>query len=193
MRTLWLWLSITAFAFLPFSSSAQPSFPDRYDAAIERAVKKWWGDFPDPLFWKAQLWQESRLDPAAVSPVGAAGVAQFMPGTWSDVTRRLGIPRGVSPHEAKFAIDAGAYYMATLRRQWHAERPEIDRHRLAQASYNAGLGNIVKAQRACGGARHWPDIAPCLVQVTGRHSKETLDYVRLIEHWRGRMAERGER
>ncbi|MBX3447529.1 MAG: transglycosylase SLT domain-containing protein [Parvibaculaceae bacterium] len=188
---------ITALAFSLCSIWLLPSpadaFPARYDAEIEQAVKRWWPDYPDHLAWKAQLWQESRLDPAAVSPAGAAGVAQFMPATWADVVRELRLPRSASRHEASLAIEAGAYYMARLRRSWSSPRPQAERHRLAQASYNAGLGNILRAQKLCGGARLWDEISPCLPRITGRHSKETIDYVRLIAQHRARMAAGGAR
>ena len=36
----------------------------------------------DPPLLAAQLYQESGFDPTAVSPAGAIGIAQFMPGTW---------------------------------------------------------------------------------------------------------------
>src|SRR5689334_20008491 len=35
---------------------------------------------PEELFTRL-IWQESRFDPAAISPAGAQGIAQFMPGT----------------------------------------------------------------------------------------------------------------
>ncbi|MDM7458894.1 MAG: lytic transglycosylase domain-containing protein, partial [Paracoccus sp. (in: a-proteobacteria)] len=35
----------------------------------------------DPAFLARLLWKESRFQPAAVSPAGALGIAQFMPGT----------------------------------------------------------------------------------------------------------------
>ncbi|MFC3630128.1 lytic transglycosylase domain-containing protein [Paracoccus angustae] len=35
----------------------------------------------DPNFLARLLWKESRFEPGAVSPVGALGIAQFMPGT----------------------------------------------------------------------------------------------------------------
>ncbi len=141
-------------------------------------------DFPDWLFWKAQLFQESRLDPAAVSPAGARGLAQLMPGTRDEVSRAMGWGL-VSVHDADLAIEAGAFYMAKLRRAWRAERPQAERHRLAQASYNAGLGNIVAAQRRCHDARLWDAIAPCLKEVTGaRNAHETTTYVERIQRWR---------
>lgn len=166
------------------------AFTDRYDQPIRTAVKRWWGDLPDWLLWKAQLFQESHLDPAAVSQVGARGIAQIMPGTWGDLSRRLEFPPSVSPHDAKLAIEAGAVYDADLRRQWSRNRPPLEAHRLALASYNAGTGHILKAQRACGGASLWSDISPCLSQVTGQHAGETLGYVTRIEHWRAQMEAR---
>lgn len=165
----------------PLSSSAS-SFPDRYDRQIEDAAERWLPGV-DWRLWKAQLYQESLLDPAAVSPVGAAGLAQFMPGTWAEVSRQLGY-EAVSPHMAGPAIDAGAYYMARLRRGWNSPRPEADRHSLAAASYNAGFGNILAAQRVCGGAVEYAEIIRCLPEVTGHYSRETITYVqRIWKYW----------
>lgn len=154
----------------------------KYDARIAAAVEMWWPDYPFPAAWKAQLYQESRLDPLAVSPVGAAGLAQFMPGTWAQITREMRLGN-VSP-ASEVAIDAGAYYMRKLRRSWSAPRPAEDRQRLAQASYNAGLGNILEAQERCGGPPGWREISACLPAVTGRHAQETLTYVERIAKWR---------
>jgi len=170
-------------------ASAGPVIPDRYDREINRAVATYWPDYPRPAAWKAQLYQESRLDPRAVSPVGAAGLAQMMPGTWGDLTRELRLG-AVSPHHA-IAIDAGAYYMAKLRRMWRAGRDPADRQPLAQASYNAGAGNIIEAQRVCNGARLWAGIAVCLDEVTGTaHARETTTYVARIAGYT-RMIEAG--
>ncbi len=178
---------ITACVFSESAFSQQLFFPDKYDEAIQRSVKRWWASGPEWQWWKAQLYQESRLDPCAVSPVGATGLAQFMPATWADMQRQLALPATVPASHASYAIDAGAYYMATLKRRWSAPRPAMDRHYLAQASYNAGFGNLVKAQRLCGGAALYGEIVTCLPQVTGRHSLETITYVRRIQHWRSAM------
>lgn len=170
-------------------AQAGPLIPAKYDREIERTVARWWPAYPFAAAWKAQLYQESRLDPAAVSPMGARGLAQFMPGTWAQVARELRLPPGLSPHHA-WAIEAGAYYMAKLRGQWTAPRPAEDRHRLAQASYNAGLGHILAAQRRCGGPPGYDAIVACLPAVTGRHSAETIGYVAAIAKWR-RLIEAG--
>lgn len=177
-------LALAVLVGMVMGCSAQAGIiPDKYDRQIEKAVAKYWPAYPFPAAWKGQLFQESRLDPAAVSPVGAAGLAQFMPGTWAQVSRELRLPAGLSPHHA-WAIEAGAYYMAKLRAQWTAPRPAEDRHQLAQSSYNAGLGNILAAQRRCGGPPGYEDIIRCLPHVTGRHAQETITYVRRIAYWR---------
>jgi len=150
---------------------------------IRAAVHRYWGGAPDWRWWKAQLYQESMLDPAAISPAGAVGLAQFMPATWADVSHQLGWS-GVSPHVAKYAIDGGAYYMAKLAQVWAADRPATERHRLAQASYNAGTGSVLAAQVKCEGALLWDEINPCLVSVTGpQNARQTIDYVDRIAAW----------
>lgn len=156
---------------------------------MQRAVKVYWADWPYWLSWKAQLWQESRLDPDAESPVGARGIAQFMPGTWADIAPALGYGH-LSATAARPAIEAGAFYMARLRRGWSSPRPQPDRHWLAAASYNAGFGNILQAQKRCGGPALYHEIMVCLPQVTGRHSEETITYVQRIKRW-WRMMESG--
>ena len=134
---------------------------------------------------KAQYIQESGLRPDVDSPVGAAGIAQFMPGTWADVSKRMGLPADATAYMPRYAIDAGAGYMARLRRNWSSPRPERDRHSLALASYNAGLGNILAAQRQAGGALASCPILSALPRVTGRHAAETQGYVRRIwRYWR---------
>lgn len=181
MRTTWQRRFIWALAFWPWLSWSAPSFTDRYDDQLQRAAARYLPG-EDWRLLKAQFYQESRLDPAAVSPVGAAGLAQFMPGTWSEVSRQLGYGT-VSPHLARYAIPAGAYYMGRLRAAWSAPRPPADRYSLALASYNAGLGSLLKAQRLAGGAAGYRPIAAKLPDVTGRYSAETLTYVRRIWRW----------
>jgi membrane-bound lytic murein transglycosylase F len=134
----------------------------------------WWQDFPRPDYWHAQLVQESlcRLD--AVSPAGAEGIAQFMPPTWAEVRDELGWPEAASPFDA-IAIEAGAYYMRRQRRVFEARpRSVLERHRLAMAAYNAGLGRVLRAQRRCGNALTFDGLKACL-------PGETRAYVPAIE------------
>lgn len=162
----------------PASAAA---FPGRYDNAIQDAAERFMPAV-DWRLYKAQLYQESQLDPAAESPVGAQGLAQFMPGTWQDVASELGYG-DVSPHMVEPAIIAGAYYTSSLRQEWSAPRPPADRHSLALASYNAGLGNLLAAQRRCGSVNLYAEIVRCLPSVTGEHANETITYVSRTWRW----------
>jgi soluble lytic murein transglycosylase-like protein len=75
--------------------------------------------------------QESGFNPRAVSPAGAQGLMQFMPGTWA----RFG--HG-SPFDPKAAIFAGAAYLRHLALK-------LGSWPLAIAGYNAGGQAVVNA------------------------------------------------
>ncbi len=158
-------------------------FSNRYDRDIQKSVKLYWVDFNYWKWWKAQLYQESRLRSDAVSPVGAKGLAQFMPNTWKQIAKEMGYRTSITPFYTYESIFAGAYYMRKLRNSWSWNRPVLEKHYLALASYNGGIGNIIKAQKLCSNALLWGDIKECLPQVTGHHSVETITYIERIKRW----------
>jgi soluble lytic murein transglycosylase-like protein len=82
---------------------------------------------------------ESGFNPRAVSPAGALGIAQFMPGT----ARSYGLG---DPFDPVAAIDAQAHLMSDLLRQFHSVP-------LALAAYNAGSGAVA----ACGCVPPYPE------------------------------------
>lgn len=84
-----------------------------------------------PSLIEALVWQESRWRTGAVSPVGARGLAQLMPGT----ARQL----GVDPHDPDANLEGGARY---LRMQLDAFGGDIEK---ALAAYNAGPNRVRKA------------------------------------------------
>ncbi|WP_435234491.1 transglycosylase SLT domain-containing protein [Psychromonas sp. PT13] len=134
---------------------------------------------------KAQCFQESRFEPRAVSPIGAAGLCQFMPFTWKEAQSSLRFSASV--FSAQHNILAAAWYDSQMYRFWSSPRPVLDRYNLMFASYNAGAGNIHKAQIRCNNALLFNDIMPCLPQVTGRHADETRTYVRRINEYYRRL------
>lgn len=166
---------------MPSSLEAR-SFSHEYDGQIKTAAKTYWADYPFWLAWKAQLYQESGLNAQAQSQVGARGLAQFMEPTWDDTLRQLGLHG--DRYSAELSIQAGAYYMAKLRSSWKRNRTGDQKHDLAMASYNAGLGSILSAQRRCHDALDWNDISPCLGNVTGPdNARQTENYVIYIRKW----------
>ena len=79
-------------------------------------------------FFTKLIWRESSFRPNAVSPAGAQGVAQFMPGTASD--------RGlIDPFDPIEALKHSASYLHDLKAQF-------GNLGLAAAAYNAGPGRV---------------------------------------------------
>ena len=81
-----------------------------------------------PEFFARLIWKESRFDIRALSPVGAQGVAQFMPGT----ARLRGLQ---NPWDPRQAIPASAHFLADLKAQF-------GNFGLAAAAYNGGPHNV---------------------------------------------------
>ena len=129
---------------------------------------------------KAQCWQESRLQPLAVSSANARGICQFVPTTFNEVVNQTGFSG--SPWDAELGIQFSAYYMASQIKFWNKISEVKSRDTHAIASYNAGAGNINKSWKLCGSSstQSWDKTKTCLVKVTGRHHKETIGYVEAI-------------
>lgn len=168
--------------------------------AIEIGVKKYLDEYEDAVnvLWKhnkqitekidilsfliAQAVQESRFDSKAVSPAGAVGIAQFMSPTAKQVGEELKsklalFKDGFDRENPIQSIWAQVYYMNKLFKTWDLGREDIERLKLALASYNAGTGNILKAQKASGNKKFWEEIKLSLSSITGKNSKETIGYV----------------
>jgi len=127
-------------------------YETKYDLIIKNATAD---HLPSGFDWrliKAQLIAESNLNETARSSVGALGIAQFMPDTWEEVKCDMGLPAHAVCDHANYAIPGCCFYMHELWNDWQAKREWIDRYSLALASYNAGLGNILKAQKEAEGA-----------------------------------------
>ncbi len=146
------------------------------DEIIKCAVRKFLPQGFDWRLFKAVIWQESRFNPLAKSPAGARGAAQIMPSTWGKWSIKAGHEHS-DPYDFKASVETGACYLSWIYSQWAMPRQEIDRIALAMASYNAGLGNILTAQRLADNAADYKTIISKLNKVTGdRNSAETLGY-----------------
>lgn len=83
-----------------------------------------------PELLAALVWTESDFDQGAVSPAGARGLGQLMPGTAAGL--------GVDPDDPEQNLDGAARYL----------REQLDRFgdtTLALAAYNAGPGRVIDA------------------------------------------------
>ncbi len=167
-------------------AGAPSGIPSKYDLLFLAYTEKYMPGVDHDLL-KAQCWQESRFKERATSPVGAMGLCQFMPGTFKDVSKSLKFPVGANAYDPVLSVQSAAFYMAGLRKAWAAPRPEVDRYNLALASYNAGSGHLIKAQKLANGSPYYREIISNLYKVTGKHSKETSDYVIRIRAFHAKL------
>lgn len=110
-----------------------------------------------PALIEALVWQESRWRANAVSPVGARGLAQLMPGT----AREL----GVNPADPFANLEGGARY---LRQQMDRFGGDVEK---ALAAYNAGPGRVIQS----GGVPRIRETQGYVAAIMGRlsnHSRE---------------------
>lgn len=110
-------------------SSASLSFREVIYAASVKEAEQRYGLPPGLLH--ALIWTESRFNPLAVSPAGAAGLAQLMPGT----AHYLGVS---NRHDPFASIDGGARYLREMLDKFGAIH-------LALAAYNAGPRAVERA------------------------------------------------
>lgn len=154
---------------------------NKYDAHIRQHVGQYITSFKVDWRWlKAQFHCESNLNPDAVSHVGASGIAQFMPATWEQMCDELWSGKRKDIFDPVASIEAGCYYMNKLAGKWNAPRPAMDRWCLAMASYNAGMANLLKAQKLANGVNDFARIIKRLPDVTGQHSVDTKNYIKRI-------------
>lgn len=110
-----------------------------------------------PTLIEALVWQESRWNAAARSPVGARGLAQLMPGTARDL--------GVNPDDPLANLEGGARY---LRQQLDRFDGDIEK---SLAAYNAGPGRVI----AAGGVPRIRETQGYVASIMGRLSDHSRD------------------
>jgi hypothetical protein len=120
--------------------------PAAYAGDLSRAAQRW---NVSAALLGAQLYAESGFNPFAVSPAGARGIAQFMPGTARDY--------GLSnPFDAGSSIDAQAHLMRDLLREFGSVP-------LALAAYNAGSRRV----HECGCVPAIPETRAYVAKILG--------------------------
>jgi soluble lytic murein transglycosylase-like protein len=149
-------IAVAALVLLPLLALADPSTSSgrrevspprdaqRHQRDLTRHARAVWGmDAPVATF-AAQIHQESRWRADARSPVGAQGMAQFMPATsaWISGVYRWG---EAQPYNPGWALRALVSYDRWL---WERVQASGDCERMAMAlsAYNGGLGWVYRDQ-----------------------------------------------
>ena len=105
-----------------------PVVPAAFQASLTQAAES---ARVSPTLLAALVWQESRWHPAALSPKGARGLTQLMPGT----ARAL----AVDPADAASNLAGGARYLRAMLDMFDGN---VER---ALAAYNAGPGRVLRS------------------------------------------------
>lgn len=130
----------------------------------------------DPWLMMAVARRESAFNPLAVSPAGALGLMQLMPGTARQVSRWLGqrAPSRESLFDVETSIHLGGTYLATLLERYQGNRL------LALAAYNAGPHRVDRWLEARTGENNMPHD----VWIESIPFHETRNYVQAVLTYR---------
>lgn len=131
----------------------------RGDVALLGQVGKWENEIQaaaaetgvDPALIAAVMEQESRGNDKALSPKGARGLMQLMPGTAAEL--------GVDPDDPAQNIRGGAIYLAQQLAKFDGD---VDK---ALAAYNAGPGAVQRA----GGVPNIPETKDYVAKIRSRY------------------------
>ncbi len=160
----------------------------KYDVYFIKYGKRYFGPSFDWRFFKAQAIAESNLNEEARSWVGAEGIMQIMPRTFEEITGKNPSIKG-NRKQPRWNISAGVFYDREIWNLWKAKRPFEDKIGFMFGSYNAGKGNILKAQRLSKqkgmDPNLWESIEKTLPMVTRSRSQETINYVKKINIIKG--------
>jgi hypothetical protein len=118
-------IDVPQMAITPVDSA---TVPPQFVAAVNYAAS---AANISPTLLASLVWQESRWNPRAVSPKGAMGLAQLMPGTARDL--------GVNPADPVANLMGGARYLRRLLDQFDGNVEK------ALAAYNAGPARVRSA------------------------------------------------
>ena len=111
----------------------------------------------DPEIFVRQIEQESAFDPMAVSPAGAGGIAQIMPGTAAAPGFGIAPISNQDRFNVPVALDFGAQYMRAMLDRYDGD------YARALAAYNAGFGRVDDA----GGVPNIPEAQNYVSRILG--------------------------
>ena len=119
--------------------------------------------------------QESAFDSRAVSPAGAQGLMQLMPGTVTHINGASGV-KIVDPFDPAQNLAGGCWYLRWVKGQVPTAKVAAgEEWKFALAGYNAGIGRVKGAiDKALAGApvnprASWADVAAKLPAETQRY------------------------
>jgi soluble lytic murein transglycosylase len=123
----------------------------------------------DPFAVAGLIRQESLFNPTAVSPAGAIGLMQVMPGTAAGLARRAGISnfQPTMLRDPSVNLRVGTMYLADQMTRWGGRLSDV------YGSYNAGPNRVVRW-------RQLPEHRDDEIYIERIPIAETRDYVKRV-------------
>lgn len=158
------------------SNSKQVIAIDQYDQYFKKWSKKYNLKIDERLL-RAVCTKESQLNPKAVSKEGALGLCQFMKGTWKAISAKNKLILQNGYFNPEQSIHATSYYLSLLHKSFENKKDSIE---YTLAAFNAGIGNVIKADKQCG-QRGYSIMLQCLPKITSSsNARTTKEYVSSI-------------
>lgn len=143
---LMAWLLWCGGFFSQANAAEPPTAALKYRSDVIRSARVDWGLNAPVADFAAQLHQESGWNPAARSPVGAQGLAQFMPSTADWIAGLMPHLASREPYNPGWAIRALISYD-----RWLWQRVTVpdgcERMAMTLSAYNGGLGWVNRDRR----------------------------------------------
>mgnify|MGYP003176903942 FL=1 len=141
-----VWLLWCGGFFSQARAAQPPQAALQYRDDVIRNARLEWGLSAPVADFAAQLHQESGWRPDAISPVGAQGLAQFMPATADWISQLMPGLNSREPFNPAWAIRALVSYDRWL---WQRVSAASDCERMAMtlSGYNGGLGWVQRDRR----------------------------------------------
>lgn len=166
------------------ASVTVPEVNTMYRRYVEQAAAEEWGVDGSPARLAAQIHQESSWNPKAHSPVGAEGLAQFMPSTGRWIADTFPDKLGqFDPWDPQQAALAAAVYDAWLVKR-NQGSTTCDSWAFGLSAYNGGEKRLHQEMQLA--ERHGLDAGTWFGSVSGQRSRgeaawrENRGYVRRI-------------
>ncbi|MFT4191653.1 MAG: lytic transglycosylase domain-containing protein [Comamonas sp.] len=144
---LWFVALCVLLALAPLAHAQTiPREAQRYQLTLKREAQRTWGLQAPVANFAAQVHAESRWRADAKSPVGAQGLAQFMPATADWIGGLYGSLGERAPYNPTWALRALVVYDKWLFDRIKAVDP-CEQMAFALSAYNGGLGWVQKRQK----------------------------------------------
>lgn len=161
---------------------------EQHRRELIRESRAVWGINAPVALFAAQIHQESQWNMRAVSPVGAQGLAQFMPKTGKWIAAQYPELGANNPFNPSWSMRALVQY-----NRWHWQRisaaTDCDRWAFVLSAYNGGLGWVQrdKAKAHAAGVdplRYWGAVEKFNAGRSAANFKENRGYPkRIIYRW----------